>query len=99
MEVFVFALMVITLRDIYHPVMFNTTYTWYVNVTDTVTDESFNSDTFFFTTADPVDCPCGEEELRSVTGRGEIVDSPGFELVVFMLCLGCIVLLRKRFLL
>lgn len=53
-------------KDVFFPMMFNTTYSWYVNVTDTVTGESFDSDRFFFTTAEPVDCPCGEEDLVSV---------------------------------
>jgi hypothetical protein len=78
------------IKDIYHPMRFNSTYTWYVNVTDTVTDTSYDSDVFFFTTAEFVDdCPCGGDELvtyiREEGGcRGEIVSSPGFETLGIM---------------
>jgi hypothetical protein len=44
------------------PMQYNTTYVWYINVTDTVTGESYDSDIYYFTTAEsPDDCPCGEE--------------------------------------
>jgi len=73
-------------KDVYYPVMFNTTYSWYVNVTDTVTNDSFDSDVFFFTTAEPVDCPCGEEDLVSVVrsySGDEYVFYNDYTLVVF----------------
>jgi hypothetical protein len=64
-----------------------------VNVTDTVTDTSYDSDVFFFTTAEFVDdCPCGGDELvtyiREEGGcRGEIVSSPGFETLGILISL------------
>ena len=52
-------------NSIFYPVLFNTTYSWYINVTDTVTGEYNVSDIFFFTTEDNVsNCPCGLEALN-----------------------------------
>ena len=46
-----------------HPLQYNTTYEWYVNVTDTVTNESTESAIFQFKTAlDPSYCICSREE-------------------------------------
>ena len=43
-----------------YPFLYNTTYKWYINVTDTITGESNNSDIFYFRTAsNESDCFCG----------------------------------------
>jgi len=53
-----------------NPLQYNTTYRWYVNITDMVTGESEVSSIFQFRTAEHIeDCPCGESD----THRGEIV--------------------------
>lgn len=44
----------------YFPMMYNETYHWYVNITDTVTENVITTDIFTFRTPyDPDDCPCG----------------------------------------
>jgi len=49
------------------PMRYNTTYFWYVNVTDTVTGESNVSDVYWFTTEDNTShCPCGKEDLTTI---------------------------------
>lgn len=49
------------------PLSYNTSYSWYVNVTDTVTGDSVESDIFHFKTYPNTSyCPCGEEELTDV---------------------------------
>jgi len=52
--------------DNYHiPMKYNTTYHWYVNITDTVTNESIETDIFTFRTyPNPSYCPCGPEEVE-----------------------------------
>lgn len=52
-------------------ILYNYTYYWYVNVTDTVTGEYEVSNIYYFTTAESIeDCDCGDEAL---TGRGQII--------------------------
>jgi len=49
-----------TCMEEFHPLKYNTTYYWYVNVTDTVTGEYNISHNFQFKTEpDPEDCFCG----------------------------------------
>jgi len=51
--------------SLYYPVRFNETYYWYVNITDTVTGLSNESDIFVFRTAEnKSDCPCGLDALN-----------------------------------
>lgn len=48
------------------PMQYNTTYEWYINVTDMITGDYEVSDVFNFTTADNLsECPCGEDEIDS----------------------------------
>ena len=50
------------------PMRYNTTYYWYVNVSDTVTGEYNESDIYYFTTAEDIaDCPCyGNSSMSDV---------------------------------
>ena len=58
----------------HHPLRYNETYYWYVNITDTVTGEQTDSTIYQFRTAEsPELCPCGLDALKSATGRGEII--------------------------
>ena len=53
--------------DIYYPMRYNETYHWFVNITDTETEEGYNSSIFQFRTAeDPVLCPCGYSEITDL---------------------------------
>jgi len=90
---------------LYIPVGYNESYHWYVNMTDTVTGTSLNSDYFFFYTCDNnSDCPCGGDELIEYISeeggcRGEIVSSPGFETLMFMtslILIGFILYKKKK---
>ena len=90
---------------LYIPLGYNESYHWYVNMTDTVTGESIDSDYFFFYTCDNnSDCPCGGDELIEYIQenggcRGEIVSSPGFEtlgLMTSLILIGFILYKKKR---
>jgi len=53
--------------DIYYPMRYNTTYHWYVNITDTVTGTASNSSIFQFRTVENLSlCPCGLEALEDI---------------------------------
>lgn len=57
----------------YYPMLYNAVYHWYVNVTDTETNESTISSAFQFRTpTDPEDCPCGEDAIIAIA---EAVDT------------------------
>jgi len=48
----------------YYPMRFDETYHWYVNITDTVTEDYMVSDTFTFRTyPNTIYCPCGPDDL------------------------------------
>jgi len=87
---------------LYIPVGYNESYHWYVNMTDTVTGTFNNSAYFFFYTCDNnSDCPCGGEEIVEYMQenggcRGEMVDSPGFELISLVFVLGAVMILMKK---
>ena len=54
-------------NSIYYPINFNQTYHWYVNITDTVTDDVVTSDEFqFWTMPNPSYCPCGPDDLTEL---------------------------------
>ena len=49
------------------PMRYNTTYYWYVNITDTITGESTESDIFTFRTEEnPEECPCNESSITNI---------------------------------
>ena len=51
-------------NSIYYPMLYNTTYHWYVNVTDVITNESTESAVFRFTTAENVsNCSYSRDDI------------------------------------
>lgn len=65
-------------------ILYNYTYYWYVNVTDTVTGEYEVSNIYYFTTAESIeDCDCGEE-----TGGLMIIRE--YNLVLFLLVMSVV---------
>jgi len=85
---------------LYIPVGYNESYFWYVNMTDSVTGVSVDSDYFFFYTYDNSSrCPCGGDDLVDFIGefggRGEVVlgpGTPGFGLMVLVAAVFVVVL-------
>lgn len=76
-------------NSIYYPMNYNSTYYWYVNVTDTVTEQSDESDTFHFTTAENIS-DCEVEDTDTISNESWLVGV----IIVFMgLSIG---LIRRR---
>lgn len=81
----------------HHPLQFNTTYNWYVNVTDTVTGDYEVSDIFSFTTAENIsDCPCGEEAMEGKNIVFIKKDIVWFFLLLAMIILGLVAYKKKN---
>lgn len=69
-------------------ILYNYTYFWYVNVTDTITGEYEVSNIYDFTTAESIeDCDCGE-------GSGGLMIIREYNLVLFLLIL-CVALVAS----
>lgn len=61
---------------VFTPLLYNTTYYWYINVTDTILDTSENSEYFLFRTAENTsDCPCGEDSLVDLIDENDKVQN------------------------
>ena len=59
--------------SLYYPNRYNETYHWYVNITDTVNNDTILSDIFQFRTPpNPSYCPCGLEDFETTAELLEI---------------------------
>ena len=84
--------------SIYYPMMYNTTYCWYVNLIDTTTNESTNSSIYQFRTPpNSSSCPCGADTLDEfVEERDNIQDDIWILPVASMFCLIPFIYMRGK---
>jgi len=82
----------------YYPVRFNETYYWYVNITDTVTGISNESDIFVFHTAENrSDCLCGEELTAFIEDTDTIRDDTWIVgLIPVFMCIPFVFAMKQR---
>jgi len=81
------------------PLKYNTTYYWYVNITDAETGEYEVTDTFQFRTPpDPSWCPCGPEDLTALMEDTDTIRSDTWivGLIFVLMALPLAVALKKR---
>lgn len=85
-------------NSIYYSMLHNTTYYWYVNVTDVVTGLSDISDTYQFTTAENLsDCPCGNDTIKDIISDSDHISDETWVVGLVMVSLGLTLgMIRRR---
>jgi len=81
------------------PMQYNTTYYWYVNITDAETGEYEVTDTFQFRTPpDPSWCPCGAQELAELMEDTDTIKDDAWivGLIFVIMALPLAVVLKNR---
>ncbi len=72
--------------DIYYPNNYNTTYHWYVNINDTVTNLNESSEIFTYRTMpNPSYCPCGIADIESIANDTDTISDETWILPIAMM--------------